>query len=236
LLIGCSPTTDQVAVWRADPRRALRAALGSDPITAAMVCDSDPDGKVCGTIKERFFFRRAAGRGWALVGDAGHHKEFLLGDGMTEALLQARSLAVAISDGTDGAMARWWRARDVAALPFYFAGHVAGAPKRPAELQRLLFTHLSREPALMARIVAVIDRRLPLSEALPVTQLLSWITAASLRGRWRVIPEMLGMARHAWAAGREMRMRSELLARAEALFPTRSEVPLEPTGRAANAA
>src|SRR5256885_11978913 len=46
--------------------------------------------KIRGTAKERFFFRRAAGSGWALVGDAGHHKEYLLGDGITEALIQAR--------------------------------------------------------------------------------------------------------------------------------------------------
>ena len=30
---------------------------------------------------------RGVGPGWALVGDAGHHKEFVIGDGITEALL-----------------------------------------------------------------------------------------------------------------------------------------------------
>ncbi len=218
LLIASSPPINQIEMWRADPRRALREALNSDPITARLIRDSAPHGKVCGTVKERFFFRRAVGSGWALVGDAGHHKEWLLGDGITEALLQARSLAIAIGVGTDGALSRWWRARDVAALPLYFVGQIAGAPERPAELQRVFFSALARQPALMARMVAVIDRQLSPFEALPVPQVLSCITAAALRGRWRVIPEILGMGRRALAADREMRLRCELLAEAEALL------------------
>ena len=159
------------------------------------------------------------GRGWALVGDAGHHKEWLLGDGITEALLQARSLAVAIGVGTDAALSRWWRARDVAALPLYFVGQILGAPERPAEIQRVFFSAFARQPALTARMVAVIDRQLSPFEALPIPQVLSWITAAALRGRWRVIPEILGMGRRALAADCEMRLRCALLAEAEALLP-----------------
>src|SRR5439155_25079105 len=192
LLIASSPPINQIEKWRTDPRRVLREALNSDPITAGLIRDSAPDGRVCGTVKERFFFRRAVGRGWALVGDAGHHKAWLLGDGITEALLQARSLAVAIGVGTDAALSRWWRARDVAALPLYFVGQIVGAPERPAEIQRVFFSALARQPTLMARMVAVIDRQLSPFEALPVPRVLSWITAAALRGRWRVIPEILG--------------------------------------------
>src|SRR5205814_7889236 len=110
---------------------ALREALNSDPITARLIRDSAPHGRVCGTIKERFFFRRAVGSGWALVGDAGHHKEWLLGDGITEALLQARSLAIAMGIGTEAALSRRWRARAVAALALRFLGRVCGAAERP---------------------------------------------------------------------------------------------------------
>jgi flavin-dependent dehydrogenase len=219
LLIAGSPLTDQVGMWRANPRRALRAALDSDPITAALVRDSQPAGKICGTAKERFFFRRAAGSGWALVGDAGHHKEFLLGDGITEALIQARSLAVAIENGSDVALARWWRARDVEALPLYFLGRIAAAPERPVELQRVLFSRLPQQPALMAQMAAVADQRLSPFAALPAPQVLSWIAAAAMRGRWSIIGETMGMGRHVFALDREMRARCELLAETGARSP-----------------
>ena len=81
-----------------------------------MVDGTYRDGQVRGTVSERHFFRTATGPGWVLVGDAGHHKDWLVGDGITEALLQARSLAVAITVSTDEALTQWWRARDVAGI------------------------------------------------------------------------------------------------------------------------
>ena len=217
LLIGSTLPIGSVGMGQVEPRRALRAALESDAITFALIRGSRPIGKVCGTIKERFFFRRAVGSGWALVGDAGHHKEFLLGDGITEALLQARSLAAAIGDGTDATLSRWWRARDVAALPLYFIGQIVGAAARPVELQRILFSELAHEPALVARMVAIMERQLSPFEALPVPRVVSWITAAALRGRWRVVAEMLGIGRRALAMDREMRARCNLLLEAQTL-------------------
>src|SRR5687768_4822518 len=118
LLIGSLPPVERAMAWRTDPGSALIADLASDSTTGPLIAGSAPEERVRGTLKERYFFRRAAGCGWALVGDAGHHKEFVIGDGITEALLQARSLASAIAMGTDQALRRWWRARDVDALPY----------------------------------------------------------------------------------------------------------------------
>lgn len=50
-------------------------------------------GKLFGTGDQRNFFRAAAGRGWALVGDAGHHRDSITARGMTHAFLQAELLA-----------------------------------------------------------------------------------------------------------------------------------------------
>jgi len=66
--------------------------LLSDPVTAPLVDNNTPDSDVRGTVKERYFFRQSAGPGWVLVGDAGDHKEFVIGDGITEALIQVRSI------------------------------------------------------------------------------------------------------------------------------------------------
>ena len=223
LLIGCSPPIERAESWRADPRGALRAAMASDPLIAGLIRGAEPVGKVRGTVKERYFFRRAAGSGWALVGDAGHHKEVALGDGMTEALLQARSLAGAIGEGNDQALARWWRARDVAAVPLHFLGRMAGGRDGPTELMSVVFSRMSRRPDLMERMVAVMERRLSPFELLPLSSVLGWTVAAGLRGRWAVFKEIIEAGRQGLALSREMRARTRLLCESGTAWEVRQD-------------
>ncbi len=216
LLIGSSPPASRTDAWRADPPRALHAALMADPVAGPLIRESEPDGKVRGTVKERYFFRRAVGDGWALVGDAGVHKEFLLGDGITEALLQARSLAAAFGDGTSAALARWWRARDVAILPLYFMGQEIAAPQPPLGLFRFAFSQLDARPELKSRMTAVLARELSPFEAIPASEIVGWVLRAATRGGWRVTRELLGVGHRASVMSRELRARARLLAEAEA--------------------
>ncbi|MFL6183184.1 MAG: NAD(P)/FAD-dependent oxidoreductase [Actinomycetes bacterium] len=58
------------------------------------------------------FIRRAAGPGWALVGDAGYFKDPLTAHGITDALRDAELLARAVVRGTAGAFADYERTRD----------------------------------------------------------------------------------------------------------------------------
>ena len=188
LLIGSLPPVEQALAWRTDPEVALISDLASDSTTGPLVAGSAPDGPVRGTVKERYFFRRGAGNGWTLVGDAGHHKEFVIGDGITEALLQARSLASAIQRGTDAALYRWWRARDVDALPFFFLGQDEGALGPPMELQQVVFSHVAKTPALRARMAATMEHQLSPTDTFPVRQVLWWTLGAALRGSPGVVP------------------------------------------------
>jgi flavin-dependent dehydrogenase len=65
-------------------------------------------------------YRRSHGPGWALVGDAGHHKDPSTGMGMSDAFVSAELLAVALDDCAAGrrpqaeALAEYGRARDAA--------------------------------------------------------------------------------------------------------------------------
>lgn len=215
LLLGSWPPVDRTAAWRADPEGALRATLGTEPLIGPLIRNGRPVGKVRGTAKERFFFRTGVGGGWALVGDAGHHKDFVIGDGITEALLQARSLAAAVMAGNDTALHRWWRARDVAALPWYFFGHEAGAPGPMPRLLRVLFSRFAAEPALKARVLEVIDRRRSPLAIVPPAQLLRSVLVPALRGGPRTIAELLAVAGRGAAMYRELRARRKLLAAAE---------------------
>jgi 2-polyprenyl-6-methoxyphenol hydroxylase-like FAD-dependent oxidoreductase len=216
LLIGSLPPVEQGLAWRADPEAALSADLASDATTGPLIAGSTPDGRIRGTVKERYFFRQAAGNGWALVGDAGHHKEFVIGDGITEALLQARSLASAIAQGTDAALHRWWRARDVAALPYFFLGRDEGALGPPMELQQVVFSHVAKRPGLQARMAATMEHQLSPLETFPVRHVLWWMLGAAVRGSLGVVPDFIATGRRGSAANRELSLRRRLLAEAEA--------------------
>ena len=217
LLIGSLPPVEAAASWRTDAHAALGADLASDSTIGPLVTGSPPDGPVRGTVKERYFFRRGAGNGWVLVGDAGHHKEFVIGDGITEALLQARSLAAAVARGTDAALHRWWRARDVDALPYFFLGRDEGALGPPMALQQVVFSQVSKRPALRARMAATMEHQLSPHETFSVQQVLWWALGAACKGSLRVIPDFMAMARRGSANGRELRLRQRLLADAERL-------------------
>ena len=57
----------------------------------------------------RGFFRRAAGPGWALVGDSGHFKHPATAQGISDAFEQALHVAAALGDGEDLSGYEAWR-------------------------------------------------------------------------------------------------------------------------------
>ena len=78
-----------------------------------------------GTADQRNFFRKPYGTGWALVGDAGYHRDFVTGLGITDAFRDANLLAKAIDAGfserrpLDEAMATYENERNEIAEPLY---------------------------------------------------------------------------------------------------------------------
>jgi len=78
-----------------------------------------------GTADTENFFRKPYGPGWALVGDAGYHRDPVTGLGIADAFRDAELLADAIDDGLAGrapmedALAEYERKRNEAATPMY---------------------------------------------------------------------------------------------------------------------
>lgn len=214
LLIGSAPPISEIARWRQDAASALTRDLLSDPVTAPLVDNNTPDGDVRGTVKERYFFRQSAGPGWVLVGDAGHHKEFVIGDGITEALIQVRSLVSAIRPGTDAALVRWWRARDVEAIPYYYFGKDEGALGGPLKLQEVVFRKASQSPELRLRLGRVAEHTLSPYDAFPLSSVLRWTLGAALNGSPGLLREFLTMGQRGSLVARELKTRRMLLARA----------------------
>lgn len=91
-----------VADWR--PGRGepdLRAGLARCPSIAAELDHAELSGRVIGVRELPTYFRQAAGTGWALVGDAAHHKDPLAARGISDALLGAELLADHVLRGWD---------------------------------------------------------------------------------------------------------------------------------------
>ncbi|MEX2246370.1 MAG: NAD(P)/FAD-dependent oxidoreductase [Dehalococcoidia bacterium] len=78
-----------------------------------------------GTADVPNFFKKPYGPGWALVGDAGYHKDPVTGLGIMDCFRDAELLADAIDDGFAGrepleqALSGYQAKRDEAALPMY---------------------------------------------------------------------------------------------------------------------
>ena len=93
------------------------------------------------------YLRESAGPGWVLVGDAGHFKDPVPGQGISDALRQVDRLAPAIVEGVgsgggqalDKALAEWWRWRDEdAAEKHWFAADLARAGRVPPVFVEIL--------------------------------------------------------------------------------------------------
>jgi flavin-dependent dehydrogenase len=94
-----------------------------------------------GTADQPNFFRRPYGPGWALVGDAGYHRDFITGLGITDAFRDVEYLTEAIDAGFSGrqpleeAMAGYEQKRNTIAKPLYelTLSLLSGEPPQPAQ-------------------------------------------------------------------------------------------------------
>jgi flavin-dependent dehydrogenase len=214
LLIASAPPVSEIGQWRQNAASALTRDLLTDPVTAPLVENNPPDGAVRGTVKERYFFRQSAGPGWVLVGDAGHHKEFVIGDGITEALIQVRSLAQAVSEGTDAALVRWWRGRDVEAVPYFYFGKDEGALGAPLRIQEVVFRNANQSPELRTRLARVAEHTLSPYDVFPAATVLRWTLGAAIKGSPGLLLEFLTMGKRGALVARELKLRRMLLERA----------------------
>jgi flavin-dependent dehydrogenase len=111
----------QYPAFRRDPLPAYVSELGSRPALADMLAGAVIAEPLRGTGALPNFLRTSHGPGWALAGDAGHHKDPLIARGIADAFRDADLLASAVTDGwggdLDAALAGYGRQRDQCAIP-----------------------------------------------------------------------------------------------------------------------
>ncbi|HEX5501447.1 MAG TPA: NAD(P)/FAD-dependent oxidoreductase [Thermomicrobiales bacterium] len=134
----------ELAMVRADIEGAFLATLDRIPDLAERVRGGRRVERFAGATDLPNFLRKPYGPGWALVGDAGCHKDPFLALGVCDAFRDAELLADALDAGLSGrrpldaALADYERRRDEATLPEYRQNlHLARFQPLPAEMLRL---------------------------------------------------------------------------------------------------
>ncbi len=176
---GVFPThDDQACVWLIRPTELLAPVLGAGarrseawldalgtttPELAERVRSGSVNAPVRGAVDLPNHRRRAAGPGWALVGDAGYHRDPITGHGITDAFRDAELLAEAadrlLQASQPHALAAYEAERNTAITDVFALTRALGGfpePETFLHLQARLSKALEREAqALAARPVPV---------------------------------------------------------------------------------
>lgn len=152
---GVIPTNDgKVCVFAgASPRRIGRGGIGviheiaregSPELFERLIRATPPEGTRTWSGHDGYI-RRSAGRGWALVGDAGYFKDPISAHGLTDALRDAELLARSVIDGfghtarLDEALEHYESVRDRLSIPLFdVVDRIAGHQWNHAEIADLL--------------------------------------------------------------------------------------------------
>ena len=146
----------------------FRAALDLVPGLREAVASGRREERFVGTDDLPNLYRTSAGPGWALAGDAGHHKDPSTGMGMSDTFASAELLAEAIHGGLvgerpiDGALSDYQNKRDALtangyALTLSTARLAPLTPKLEA-----FYRTAADQPEVIRRIFGVISGSLPI--------------------------------------------------------------------------
>lgn len=157
----------------------FRNAIRAWPELDEIVNGAKRDGPLRVMANWHSYFRESAGPGWVLVGDAGHFKDFTPGQGISDALCQAKALSLAINASAgsataqDDAMKRWWQHRDRSSYDMYWFAMQMAPPGAPSPLVTELLRRIANDPDGAATLLHVINRDLPSTKLLTASRLLA---------------------------------------------------------------
>ena len=121
-----------------DIGRSFSDAVARMPAVSERILAGRRQERWLGATQLPNFIRLANGPGWALVGDAGCHKDPLMALGVCDALRDAELLADAVGDGLGGrrplgeALAHYGQLREAATLPDFHTNLAAAHLQPPA--------------------------------------------------------------------------------------------------------
>ena len=110
---------------RQNIQESFMNVLGRVPVLEQKIRNGRQEERFYGTADVPNFFRKPYGQGWALVGDAGYHKDPFMALGINDALRDAELLASAIDEGLSGrqplpdALAGYEQQRNMESMQLY---------------------------------------------------------------------------------------------------------------------
>ena len=158
---------------RADVEGHVWRALEGSPDFAARVRGGRREEKWYGTAGIPGYFRKPYGEGWALVGDASYSRDPITAQGISDAFIDAQSLAEALSFALSGngtfeeRLAAHETARNERVRPMYeFTTQLAALESPPPEMQALFGALRGNQDATNAFLSAI-------TGAIPLTDFMS---------------------------------------------------------------
>jgi len=161
---------------RNDAEHNFRAALALVPGLADAVASGHREQRFVGTDDLPNYYRTSAGPGWALAGDAGHHRDPSTGMGMSDAFVAAELLAEAIHEGLigqrpmDDAVADYQQRRDVLTAN---GSELALSTARMAPLSARLeafYRDVADQPEVVRQIFGVLGGTIPVGDLYSATR------------------------------------------------------------------
>lgn len=163
-------TRGEFAHFRADVEANYLKTLDLAPAFAERVRRGKRVERFYGTADVPNYFRVPYGPGWALVGDAGYHKDPITAQGISDAFHGAELLAEAVDDGfsdrrpLEDALADSQRQRDASLHAMYeFTCQLAAMEEPPPAMQRL-FAALRGNQAQTDRFFGALSGTVPVPE------------------------------------------------------------------------
>ncbi|HXM54343.1 MAG TPA: NAD(P)/FAD-dependent oxidoreductase [Candidatus Dormibacteraeota bacterium] len=172
---------------RADVETAFMDAVDRVPGLAERVWAGERVEHWYGAADLPNFFRRSQGPGWALVGDAGYHRDPILAQGITDAFRDAELLSAAIDAGFGGrrpladALADYERRRFAAAKPMYELNYTTALLRPPTDDQRRLRAALRGNQRETNRFFGVVAGTVPVEDFYNADNLARIVSAAPAR-------------------------------------------------------
>lgn len=180
--IGIWPTSDgQVVIYLGMPHREFARfrtdvdgnfmrVMEAVPQVAERLRVGRRAGRIFGTGELPNFFRKPYGPGWALVGDAGYHRDSITGQGMSDAFRSAEMLSDALHAAWSGgrpiesALAGYEQQRNEAVMPMYELTCQIASFGPPAPEQQAMFEALAHNEVQRTRFFGVLTGSVPYTE------------------------------------------------------------------------
>jgi flavin-dependent dehydrogenase len=160
-------------------------AFAVEPTFSERIVRGRRESRILGTAQYNFY-RQAYGPGWALVGDAGYHKDACTAQGISDAFQQAELLSDALDTAFTGALSydealgRFQRTRDETTRPMYdLTVQFASFAPPPAEMEQLLGA-ISGNPRAIEDFVSMQAGTMPVQDFFEPANIAGYLQASGM--------------------------------------------------------